>query len=59
MDIFEFGAIVSGGEKRVLEYYQEHGLIRKGAECEPCGHSFMLVGKEGLCDRVHAVLCRL
>jgi len=47
MDIFEFGSIVGGGERKVLEYFQEHGLIRRGAECEPCGRSYTLVKKKG------------
>jgi len=30
MDIFDFGCIIGGGDKEVLKYFQEHGLVCRG-----------------------------
>jgi len=47
MDIFEFSTVVAGGEESVVKYFQEHNLIRKGAQCQPCGRAYTQVKKKG------------
>jgi len=43
MDIFELASIISAGDDVVLQYFQHHGLLRKGGDCIPCGRAFSLV----------------
>jgi len=43
MDIFELASVISAGDDMVLQYFWQHGLLRKGADCVPCGRAFSLL----------------
>jgi len=46
MDIYDFSTAVAGGEETVLKYFQDHGLIRHDAQCQPCGRAYTQVKKK-------------
>jgi len=43
MDIYEFGALVGGGNEALVKYLQDAGLLKKELWCTDCSRQYTMV----------------